>query len=57
MEPELSIFGDQARLPVVALGHQPNHRTLTYKFSCLQDALEQWWPRNCGVNQGITGSI
>ena len=36
---ELSIFCNQAELPVMGLGHQPSHKT--HILSCLQDMLGQ----------------
>lgn len=41
MKPELIIICNQAKLPVVGLENQSNHKTLTYNVVCLEDVLRQ----------------
>jgi hypothetical protein len=33
MVPELAIFYNQAKLPVVGMGYQPNHKTCNLQFA------------------------
>lgn len=40
-ESEPSIFCNEARLPVMGLGHQLCHKIFYYNLSCLQDVLGQ----------------
>ena len=37
--------------------HQPRQKTidlLSYYLSCLQNMLEQWWHKACGINQPMS---
>jgi hypothetical protein len=53
MEPEPVIFCNQARCPVVGLGHQPSHKTFELKSvppeisAGVMEAQNLWeWPSN-----------